>query len=1256
MKAGSECTTSVSPPVVAGEFVKRTGSSSPVRAGVRGKQLYSDSGLSRSVTDVDPLLHVLRIQIISQHSLQRLCSSCSTLPKHVLQLGVTLLQLLLVSPRDGMWARALLAQLNAEKDLAPSRRDLLPIEQLPPVGAVIQGCKRFSANSVGMLVANSGPIHGNHCQQRAKLMKACAVQTWRLLIVILLNGESVNWCAEKPFVRCKLNASQQEALRNLTLRCEAFCSSPMAEFKVGDFSEIVRTKTIDYSGEEVTYALPLKLGELLPGLPDAGIAGTLESSEVADEEVRSWLLHPEVALKPLADWPVRVPQAKINTSKSEWYRICAVLFERGILAPIGKEDIFSVEGVPVLNGAFAVAKKGEPLPGESRITRLIMNMVPSNSYQILQKGDLPTLASSTGWAGVVLESHQALLWSGDDQKGAFYAWRLPVAWRPFMAFRWPVPGSCVGRPREDWVFMCSAVIPMGWLQAVSLFQHLHRQLGIEADHAEEEEWRRDRPIPVRAGGVSKQWYQFYLDDFDCPEFVPIECWRQMMGKMSPTHQAQRQAYKQIGVAISEQKAHVRVPVVVRMGAEVDGIRGTIGAPMDKLMEVCWFSVWLLGHKIPMCKALLMVLGRFVRCFEFRRPLMSLLDDCWPTVSSNVRVPISASFARCILRCCGIIPLAFSDLRASVSGTVSCSDASEHGGGMCVSVGLTDAGVNLWTSLQSSEYVRSRIAPFAPLGAMRMTNKVGPRIFVLSLFDGISAIMCALCRLNCQVVGFASSEIDRECKRLVRKRWPGVIELGSVVNIDAKTIEALHVGLGVKVDVVLITAGSPCQDLSSLLADGKGLDGSRSRLFFEIPRIYGLCKKRFSCRVELLVENVFSMTLENRKRFNEVLQIKPYLIDSCNLSWCRRPRLYWLSWQVIACPGETIIDKDDYFEWTMPIVRGDAGSWLDAGSHRAEASLMPTLTRSLPRPYPPRQPAGLEHASEQAQGRWKADMYRFQVYQYESKNMVKGSDGQLRTPSLNERERLMGFDLNYVSGALPPKLSPSQSFDLGASMIGNSFHVGVVTMACHALLQTFDSKPAPRAHAALMLPDSAPLGWTSYPLFNQVKAPVDPRCALMVQEMMRMGDRAGTDIRVDLGVPFRFKAFPRAGVNASVFQWKIIHGYKWKHHAHINFLELQAVINSLQWRLRKISAHRTRVLHLVDSQVVASIIAKGRTSSFRLRKALKRLNALLLCSGVTLSVAYVHTTDNPADIPSRWSSPKIVKNEKQNARALASNSQ
>ena len=90
-----------------------------------------------------------------------------------------------------------------------------------------------------------------------------------------------------------------------------------------------------------------------------------------------------------------------------------------------------------------------------------------------------------------------------------------------------------------------------------------------------------------------------------------------------------------------------------------------------------------------------------------------------------------------------------------------------------------------------------------------------------------------------------------------------------------------------------------------------------------------------------------------------------------------------------------------------------------------------------------------------------------------------------------------------------------------------------------------------------------------------------------------------------------------------------------HTSHINCLELQAVINGLNWRLHKLSHHRKRVLHLVDLQVVASILAKGRTSSFRLRKGAQKLDSLLLCSGIKLAVGYCHSSDNPSDVPSRW---------------------
>ena len=44
-----------------------------------------------------------------------------------------------------------------------------------------------------------------------------------------------------------------------------------------------------------------------------------------------------------------------------------------------------------------------------------------------------------------------------------------------------------------------------------------------------------------------------------------------------------------------------------------------------------------------------------------------------------------------------------------------------------------------------------------------------------LFDGIAALMCGLGRLNC--------EIDKNCKRLVRKRWPGVLELGDITSVN-----------------------------------------------------------------------------------------------------------------------------------------------------------------------------------------------------------------------------------------------------------------------------------------------------------------------------------------------------------------------------------------------------------------------------------------------------------------------------------------
>ena len=1181
---------------------------------------------------------IFQINKLRSLSFEALCRAVDELPKNSLQVGISLAQLLLAHPRDGDHVMAFLRQTEKSFADTPTRRDLLPFQFCPAVGAAIKVISLFPVTPLGLVNVDVAVVKKMPRQQARKLCLEGMVQLWRWLVVTVLNGEYLDWCGAPTLLPAKPSLAQLAALEMIGEHVRDFCGSPLESWNLPNFRQLMQSKSFDYSGDEVTHALPLRLEELQPGLPDAAVGGSLDAFRTADNEVQAWLGNPEKTLKPREMWPSKVPTAKINATKSEWYRVVKELHQRNILAVIPKEEIFSVDGVMVLNGAFAVSKSGVAAPGEVRITRFIMNMTPSNAYQVLMRGDLFTLSSASNWASIVLPQDHCLLWSSDDQKGAFYAWKLPPAWRGLMTFRWPVPGSLLGYPSE-WVYVCSKVIPMGWLNAVSLFQHLHRQLGLQpppagAGFQEWQEWRRDRAVPQDSQHQVAHWIQYYLDDFDAPEIVHTADIASLQGTVSELQRRQRAAYDVNGVAISLKKSQSRETKVVRMGAEIDGVKGLLSAPLTKRREVIGFALWLFGQRLPLAKGALMVLGRMVRCFEFRRPLMSALRDCWPTVPPHVRMPLKRETIRSLIRGCILMPMAVANLRSQVSA----SDASETGGGLCVSHELTDEGSATLETLQSGAYAESRMSPFHAAGEMPVKDPKGPKVFVLSLFDGVAAVMCALTRLPCQVVGFAASEIDRECKRLVRKRWPGVIELGKVEDITDTVITSLVNSLGFKIDILLISAGSPCQDLTALLANRKGLEGNRSKLFFHIPRIHGLCKRRFTGRTALLVENVYSMTAEARDQFTEVLGVRPILILASDFSWVKRPRLYWVDWDTDPQADEKLIDEGTFLRWKFPDVRQEHGHWVDPGWEHLGQECLPTFTRALPRATAPLQPAGIATASHEARRRWTQDRFQFQVYQYENPHLLwMGSCWRL--PSLVERERLMGFDEGYVSNCLPSKMSDAEKFRVGCGMIGNTFHVHAVGVLCHALIKSLFACTEPR-NIAMMVRSvgTAPAGWTEVPKFVKTTQP-DPQCALLVHEILRQGDRAGTDIRLDVGIPFRFKAFPRAGLRTSYFGWRIVHGYKWKHTSHINALELQGVVNSLQWRLRRLANYRKRVLHLVDSQVVASVVAKGRTSSFRLRKSLQKLNCLLVTAGIRLSIGYCHTSENPADIPSRWSGTK-----------------
>ena len=1125
---------------------------------------------------------------------------------------------------------------HKQKDVLP-----LPLPSLRPLNTWLE----HEVQSVGG--------RRKHQARLARAESACE-SVWLWLVVLGLNREFLgdtplapelcNTSTDSPY----LTDSQSACLDQLRKTIAPWCKKPLEVYKLDPFSEIFKKSHLDYSGEEVVTALPLVAGELEPGFPAVGVAGTVEATSVCDPLVAEWLLSPQEHILPRSKWPPKVPLARMNCSLNEWYKVVALLWERSMIKPIPYSKIFRVNGQPVLNGAFAVSKKGTPAEGFLRITRFIVNLVPSNSYQSMLQTDLGTLTPSSHWSSMILGENNVLLWSSDDQKGAYYVFLLPEVWLPFMTFAWPVPGYLVGLPHERETYVACSVIPMGWLSAVSLFQHIHRRLGfaerpLGAQHEPESEWRRDKRIPVTLMKKNR-WVQFYLDDFDAPEEVSKEEMPSLVGTMGPAQKKQRSAYARVGVSVSEEKAIFRQPLTERMGATVDGLQGTISVPKEKAFIACLMILYLLSCLLVHLRSLQSALGRLIRVFEFRRPLFGVLNDIWQFGQSKIVSKFTESQTSELLIALCLTPLAISDLRTQVSGLVTCSDASEKGGGVCKSSGLSPLGFEILKKIQTKDTPLSMGDPSAaqldpitdPIKhkiAIQVINK--PRVLVISLFDGIGGLLAAVSRLPIVVVGFAASEIDSACKRLVKKRWPGVIELGSVTKIDYDCIEKLAKTYGGIVDLVLVGAGSPCQDLSSLLYNRQGLLGERSRLFFEVPRIIELLSHFFSC-VHFFVENVFSMSPESRATFSSVLGVTPYLVDASNFTYCRRPRLFWCSWAISNAHAK-LVDKGGYVEVTVKCQKLSPSFWLDAGSvWDPNNGLVPTLTRCLPNKKPPRQPAGIQTASARAIHRWHQDDHAFQVYQYEDHAMVRDITGVLRLPSISERELLMGFDRDYTTAAFSEKTSHRERFVTAAQMVGNSFCVPVISYLVAECLMAEQLIKVPLPPELGLAFKQPPQHWSSHAEFKPGEGETQSSKEL-VWEHLRIAERGGSDVRLDVNVPFRPKAWPRAGIQSNMWHWKIVHGYAWKSPAHINALEMQAALNAMKWRARSRRNFNKRYLHLIDSQVSAAILTKGRSGSKRLRKTIKKINAYTLACGFYPCYCYVHTSENPADIPSRWGS-------------------
>ena len=139
--------------------------------------------------------------------------------------------------------------------------------------------------------------------------------------------------------------------------------------------------------------------------------------------------------------------------------------------------------------------------------------------------------------------------------------------------------------------------------------------------------------------------------------------------------------------------------------------------------------------------------------------------------------------------------------------------------------------------------------------------------ILSLFDGISCAYLALQKANITIDNYYAYEIDKFALQVSKTRFPQIQHFGNVEGVDF----LIHK------DIDLLIGGPSCQDLSIAKQNRLGLKGERSKVFWEFVRALKEVKPRY-----FLMENVASMSKEDKAVITEALGVEPIMINSALL--------------------------------------------------------------------------------------------------------------------------------------------------------------------------------------------------------------------------------------------------------------------------------------------------------------------------------------------------------------------------------------
>lgn len=210
--------------------------------------------------------------------------------------------------------------------------------------------------------------------------------------------------------------------------------------------------------------------------------------------------------------------------------------------------------------------------------------------------------------------------------------------------------------------------------------------------------------------------------------------------------------------------------------------------------------------------------------------------------------------------------------------------------------------------------------------------------------------------------------------------------------------------------------------------------------------------------------------------------------------------------------------------------------------------------------------------------------------------------------------MLGFPVGYTIPCVgKQQRKTAEHDDLRKTLLGNTWSVPVVAFLLGELFSLVGWIPRLCPQEVL---DRCRSGGHSLMQGRLARLPLNPcrkKCAddpyTLAVKLGSLVSIKGEDILLSTPTSQLVKFHRlRASVPARLWRWKVVAGWKWSHLGdHINTLELRAALTSLRYRLERCRNHSTRIIHLVDSLVCLHALARGRSSSRKLRRTLARVN-------------------------------------------------